>query len=192
MKRFNWLLLGVAILSLAIIALAGCVSKSEYEALQAEQAALVQENNSLKAELEKVQGDLTTVQADLTNAQAEYDTLKGDHEKLSADYEAASVELAGIKEVYPAKRFPDADVLEAWLIEQPNFPQSTDAVLWYSHALQVQEKALEDGYIINAELYSEDDETYSVYCTAILEDGSYYWWDPETDNIYYWLDVKHF
>ena len=94
--------------------------------------------------------------------------------------------------MYPIEKFPDADALEAWLNLQPNPPESTDAILWLSHAIILQEKALKDGYVINIELVSHEDGAYSIFCSAILEDDSYYWWDPETDDIYYSLNVRHF
>ena len=152
MKRFNCLLIGLVVLSLATVSLAGCVSKSEYEALQA------------------------------------------DYNDLKANYETVEAELAQIKEVYPAKNFRDGDALEAWLQKELNPPTTTDAIRWYAHGLQLQERALEDGYIISVILLDREGKglLYEVFCYAVLEDGSLYWWDPETDDIYYWLDVKHF
>jgi len=174
--------------------------------LQADYATLLRENNSLEAEVERTQSDLTNVQADYDALKADYDalkadydTLKADHDALKADYNSLQTDygivekkLSEIAEVYPVKNFPNAEVLEAWLAEQPNPPKSVDAILWLFHALQLQEKALEDGYIINVEIISAHYRYYTVLCTAILEDNSYYYWDPETDEIYYWLNVTHF
>ena len=104
MKRLNWVLPGVVIFCLAIVLLlGGCVSKSEYEALQAEHATLVEENTSLQAELEGVQSDLTN--------------LQGDHDKLTADYEAVNKELDEIKKVYPPRYFDNYNKLEDWVDE---------------------------------------------------------------------------
>ena len=100
MKHFSWVVIGIIVLCLAATLLPGCVSKSEYEALQAERATLVEENTSLKGELEGVQSDLARVQSDLTDVQADYNTLKAEHEELSANYEAIKKELAEIKEVF--------------------------------------------------------------------------------------------
>jgi pimeloyl-ACP methyl ester carboxylesterase len=72
MKISKWLQIGLVILILSSVLLAGCgVPQSEYEDLQAEHTALVEENTSLKAEL-------AGVQSDLTKLQAEYDKLKGE------------------------------------------------------------------------------------------------------------------
>lgn len=66
MKRFNWLLIGLMVLCLATVPLAGCVGVSqseyealqaEYEALQAEYEALMEANTSSEVEPEAVEED---------------------------------------------------------------------------------------------------------------------------------------
>ena len=187
MKRFNWLLIGAVCFSLAMLPLTGCVSQSEYKALEAEKENLVEENNSLTAELEGVHSELVKVQLD-------YDTLKADCDELTNNYEAVNEELAEIKEFFPPRYFPSAVELQNWLAEDNISDRtSADAVLWYANARELQKRALEDGYIINAYIFeSETPGYYNVYCDAVTEDDSLYWWDPETDDIYYELDVKHF
>jgi len=170
MKLYKCIAVGITILILGL-SLAGCAPSSRYEALQ-------EENISLETNLEATQSELADLQASYNELETEKEIVAG--------------ELAEIKEVYPPQRFSDAEALEAWLAGQPNGPVSTDAILWLSHGLQLQRAALEDGYIINVELITEDDIYYSVYCTAVLEDNSYYGWDPETDDIYYYLNVKQF
>lgn len=178
MKRFKWFLIGLVVFCLAIIPLAGCgVPQSEYEALQAEHAALVEENGSLKAELAGVQSDLTSLQTD-------YDTLKGDHDKLNADYEAANAELAGIKEVYPPRDFSSLSELQDWLLanDVSERPVATTAENKYSKALEIQEDALKDGYIVSVDLdYEPQTELYYIACATII-DGDIWAWNPETDE----------
>ena len=49
-------------------------------------------------------------------------------------------------------------------------------------ALEIQEDALNDGYIVSAWIdYYPDVEIYSVLCTAVV-DGRVWMWDPETDE----------
>jgi hypothetical protein len=63
-------------------------------------------------------------------------------------------------------------------------PISDYASEWYSKALQVQEAALSDGYIVSAAYrYDTATDTYSVYCLTIIE-GDIWYWDPETDEPY--------
>ena len=158
MKGFNWLVVGLVVLCLAMVSLAGCVSKSEYEALQAEYVALEEENTSLEAE----------------------------NESLQADYEAASSELAQIKEVYPPRDFSSLSELTDWLLQNDvsERPLATAAERWYSKSLEIQEDALKDGYIISADYdYDEETDLYSVFCITIVN-GDIWYWDPETDEPY--------
>ena len=125
-----------------------------------------------KAELADTQAELASTEADLTSTEAE---------------------LAEIQEVYPPGYFSSATELQNWLAaDDISDRSSVDAVLWYANAQELQKRALEDGYIINAYIWDNLDGTYNVYCDAVTEDNSLYWWDPETDDIYYALDVKHF
>jgi len=179
MKRFKWLQIGLTLLILAAVLLAGCVSKSEYEALQTEQAALVQEKASLTSELQQVQSDLTSVQA-------EYDAQKADYDELNADYEAANQELAEIKEVYPPRDFSSLSELQDWMLanDVSERPITEAAERWYSKALEIQETALKDGYIVSADYdYDEEADLYMVYCVTIIN-GEIWYWDPETDEPY--------
>ena len=151
MKGFNWLLIGLVVVLLAMVSLVGCVSKSEYEALQAENEVL----------------------------QADYDELK-------ANYEATNSELAAIKEVYPPRDFSSLSELQDWLWANDVSERSTTefADAWYRKALEMQEDALKDGYIISADYdYDEETDDYAIYCVAII-DGDIWWWDPETDEPY--------
>jgi hypothetical protein len=55
---------------------------------------------------------------------------------------------------------------------------------WYNKALQVQEDALRDGYIVSADYYYDSyTDTYIIYCVTVI-DGNIWCWDPETDQPY--------
>ena len=160
MKRHKvWAIIGVVVLLLTVVALPGCVSKSEYEALQTDYATLQQENNSLEAEVERTQSDLTSAQADYSALKADYDGLNANYDELNANYDelnanydelnanygAVSEELTEIKEVYPPRYFKDYDELEDWLDEA--LPKiDTSETKWKQH-LDLQKLALRDGYI---------------------------------------------
>lgn len=81
MKGFNRLLIGVVFLCLATIPLAGCVSKSEFETLQAEFEALQSENASLEATNEQYSEELEVKNATIQETQKELDNTK---EELSS------------------------------------------------------------------------------------------------------------
>lgn len=172
MKRFKWLLMGLVAAGLVMIPLTGCmgIPQSEYEALQAENAALIDENTGLKAQFQ-------TAQADLTNKQADYDAL-------NTDYEAVSQELAEIKEIYPPRDFSSLSELQDWLLanDVSERPLVEYAEGWYSKALDIQEDAQADGYIVSVDYdYDEVEDSYWVWCATII-DGDIWFWDPETDE----------
>jgi len=63
-------------------------------------------------------------------------------------------------------------------------PTAEYASEWYRKALEIQEDALSDGYIVSANYYYDSyTKTYAVYCTTII-DGDVWYWDPETDEPY--------
>ena len=97
-----------------------------------------------------------------------------------------------MKSICPLELFTCAEELEEWIAKQPNMRHTSDAILWFSNARQMQEDAMADGYLIQAEIWTDDYELYSVCCTALLEDGSLYWWCPEDRELHYILDTRHF
>ena len=132
-----------------------------------------------KAELASTEAELVSTEAELTSTEVEL-----------ASTEA---ELAEIKEVYPPRYFSSGTELQNWLADDNMSDRSSaDAVVWYTNARELQKRALEDGHIINACIRDNLDGTFTVWCEAVTEDNSLYWWNPDTDDITYWLDVIHF
>jgi len=173
-------IIGLVVVSLTMIPLAGCVgvSQSEFDALQANYETLQAEHASLVAENTSVKGQLEEVQSDLTSLQADYGTLQ-------ADYDAVNQELAEIKEVYPPRDFSSLSELQDWLLanDVSEKPVTTFAEDWYGRALELQEDALKDGYLVSVDYdYDWQTDSYSVYCTAIIR-GKIFYWDPETDEV---------
>ena len=156
MKRFNPLLIGLLVLCLAMVSLAGCVSKSEYE----------------------------TLQADYDELEANYETLQADYNELDANYVAVEAELADIQQVYPPTDFSSLSELQDWLLQNDvsERPVATIAETWYSKALQIQEDALKDGYIVSVDYdYDVETDLFYIYCATIIN-GDIWYWDPETDE----------
>ena len=147
--------------------------------MNTENASLNTENASLETELEGAQSDLADLQADYANLNAAYN-------ESSADYEAVSNELAEIKGVYPPRDFSSLQELQDWLYSNDvsERPITTTADRWYSRALELQEAALADGYLVSVDVDGPDEEDrYNVWCIAII-DGYIWYWDPETDEPY--------
>lgn len=102
---------------------------------------------------------------------------------------------ATVEQSQDLRYFKDGTELQLWL-DQDNISDrnSSDAVIWYASALELQKRAIKDGYIINAYIFEDTENSgyFTVYCDAVTEDNSLYWWDPETDEVYYEMNIKHF
>ena len=94
-------------------------------------------------------------------------------------------ELANIKKAYPARNFSSMKDLQDWLNANDisERPPSTSAEDLYIKALEMQENALKDGYIISAYIdYSAEEEIFYIGLEAIAE-GNVFMWNPETDEL---------
>ena len=115
---------------------------------------------------------------------SEYETLQTDYDELNANYAAVGAELAEIKEVYPPRDFSSLSQLQDWLLanDVSEKPTTTYADDWYGRALELQEDALEDGYVVSAD-YDATEEGAAVWCTTIIN-GRIFYWDPETNEVF--------
>ncbi len=97
-----------------------------------------------------------------------------------------AITLAGCGANCQLRDFSSYEELTQWLqandvSEKPICDYASE---WYNKALEVQEDALRDGYIVSAAYYYDSyTETYIVDCTTII-DGDIWYWDPETDQPY--------
>ncbi len=95
-----------------------------------------------------------------------------------------TVSLVGCMGKCDFRDFSSISELEEWLLtnDVSERPTTDYAEGWYRKALEIQEDALSDGYIISADYdYDAMTDTYSVFCVAII-DGDIWYWDPETDE----------
>ena len=102
-----------------------------------------------------------------------------------SEYDAVKNELDTIKGVYPPGEFSSRVELEDWLSKNDvsEKPESTYVDGWLSKALEIQNDALRDGYIVSADYdYYEEDDTYTVFCTTMI-DGYVWYWDPNSDEV---------
>jgi len=171
MRVSNWWWL-IGLLVLVIVLVLMLVARSDYEALQADYDALQQQNSSLSSQLQQAQSDLTS--------------LRADYDELNADYEAVSRELADIRAVYPPRDFSSFNGLQNWLLSNgvSEQPFVTTYGEWYAKALQIQEDALKDGYVISVDYdYDPETDSFLIWCVTIIN-GYIWFWDPETDEPY--------
>ncbi len=137
-------------------------------------------------------GDLNSAKADLLSTQDELTTTQNNFSSIQSELDGKTTQLADIQSKFPLRRFADSSELESWLAEQPDAPESTEAVLWLRHAYDLQEAAANDGFLISADYLEVSSGNYFVWCSAVTDDDSYYFWDPETDSLTYAIDITRF
>lgn len=178
------LLLCILGCSLLALPLSGCFSPYELEALRGELTTLTEENSQLEADLAKAESDLVEARAEVENLQSEYDQLDARYEELNADYQTANDELTQIRSTFPPRDFDSLTELREWLegndvSEKPTTLYAED---WYGRALELQEDALMDGYVISVDYDAAEEGMITIWCTAIVG-GRLFYWDPETDDV---------
>lgn len=97
----------------------------------------------------------------------------------------AIVLLAGCGALCKFRDFSSLSELQDWLLENDvsRKPVTTYAEDWYGRALEVQEDALKDGFIVSADYDYGADDSVSVWCTTVIN-GRIFYWDPETDDVF--------
>jgi len=180
----------IIVLSISSI---GCVSKSQYEQLEEDYKSLESELNSVRENYNSLQEDYTALESELQSTNQELSELREENSNLQNEITLLENNLTSLENKYPPRLFKDVSELEDWLVKQPNPPASQDAIMLFKHARDLQSAAAKDGYIISADFEGPDEEgLYYVWCSAVLEDYSYYYWDPDTDNISFLMDVRYF
>ena len=185
MRYFRWCLPCLVVLVLTATAITGCgVAQSEYDALLAQKQALENEVDNLQADYDAKKADYDSMKTDY-NALIAKSILENDIEALRFDRDATQAKLDDIKKVYPPREFSSRAELEDWLFlnDASEKPASTYVDGWFAKALEIQYEALLDGYIVSADYdYFEEDDTYTVFCTTMI-DGYVWYWDPDSDEV---------
>jgi len=207
----RWILVGMMFLLLPWLLVGCGISQELYDAVIAERDSLMTQFQSVQSEFEAAKSELNSIQGELESIQSEFQSAKDELKAKISDLESVENELdtktsalnsaksqldsseaelnkvkdelSEIKEVYPARHFDSYSELKGWLHSNDVSERNpmTDAETWYEKALDIQEAALKDGYIISAWIdYYEEEEVFVVMCTAIA-DGDVYAWDPESN-----------
>ena len=133
------------------------------------------------------------VVAEKEAAQASVTQLEKENEKLKADLTTAQETLRNLNSIYPPKRFKDRNAIAEWLRNDDisERPITTSPVDWLLKALEQQSRALEDGYIVNAEFMGPDEYgDVSVWLSAVVENSDQFMWDPESDEVEFIANVE--
>ena len=124
------------------------------------------------------------VRAERDAAKAKVASLQKDISKANSDLATAKTDLAEIKKVYPPRDFSSKKELQDWLFKNDvsDRPITTGVENWYGYALDIQEDALKDGYVVSVDYDVDEEGSYWVYCIAIIN-GDIWFWDPEIDEL---------
>ncbi len=158
----KYFLIGIVLLLVSVVILGCGIPQEQYDAVVVDRDKLQQELQSVKSE---------------------FDAIKAELETNKADLETVRTELTEVKEVYPPREFSSAQELHNWLVANniAERPVATDAESLYSKALEIQEDALKDGYIISAGIIDLPSGDFLVFLTTVI-DGNVFMWNPETDK----------
>jgi len=121
---------------------------------------------------------VSDLEFEVFNLKHEYSNILDKYDDLNADFKEITAK-------YPPKYFYSTRELENWLIYNSvsERPYAEYAEQMYIDALDIQQNALEDGYIISVNVESDETgENYLVYCTAVVGDRLY-WWQPDSDQV---------
>lgn len=169
-------------------------AKSELKSIQSEFESIKAEVQSVKDELDAKISDLQSIENELDTKTSELNSAKNQLDSSEAELNKVKDELSEIKEVYPARHFDTYTELRTWVRSNDvsEQPIVDEAEKWYEKALDIQEAALKDGYIISAWIeYYPDEEVYVVICTAVA-DGDVWMWDPETNDLFNFSQLTGF
>jgi len=179
---------------------------AECEDLQAEITSLMAEKESLEADYDKLSAECEDLQAEITSLMAEKESLEADYGKLKNEYATVTREFAQIKQscdsvyqelrdlqaVYPPIRFSSHQELKSWIqsnaiSDTPIHRNLITSYKAYVRALEIQEAALKDGFIISVVVGPHPEAevvlgSSYVYLMAGVDDGIY-WWFPDRDDI---------
>lgn len=188
----RWLSVGLVFLMVTLL-LAGCgISQDDYDAVVSERDSISEDLQasemsleSTKMELQASKTELESIKTELQASKTELESMASELQSVNIEYNSVKDEFEALEKVYPPREFSSSTELGNWL--QANDisekPDTATVEMWYARALELQEDALKDGYIISVDVDpgSQEGEWY-VSCVAVIN-GELWAWDPESDDI---------
>jgi len=187
-----WLVISVFTLLISLL-LVGCtVSQEKYDTLAIQLDKAEEKLQSVNAALELAQVKLETAQSEIEMYQSRVESISEQkewlvdaHTELTKENHSLKEELGEIKLVYPPRHFYNMEELQEWLSKNnvSDRPASMTHEDLYAKTLDLQEDALNDGYIISAWIdYNKYTDYYRILCSAVA-DGTIYMWNVESDEL---------
>ena len=134
------------------------------------------ELTSTKTQLDSTQSQLSTSQSALTSAQNQMSSISSQLASSQTMILTLQNQLAASK----IKYFTNLSALTAWLNTQPLF----NTTYIYDDSVQLQNRALDQGYYLVANMYNDTNGTLYGGCQAYCSDGNVYLISPRTHDIW--------
>ncbi len=161
----------VIVFSMTLLA-SGCTSGDKLQLLTDEKDAVQTQLQLSQSEAQQAKAQLATVQTELS--------------ALKTANDATVKKLAELEAKADPRNFKDSVELANWLALDPvsEKPDATTYQDWYCKALEVQQNAARDGFIVSVQYHFCDERQIIEYiaCLALIN-GYLFMWDPETDEV---------
>jgi len=151
-------------------------ASDKYDTLEAQHTTTVGALNQANEVIAEFNSTISDFEDDISDLNNQVSSLTAENDDLQD-------ELDDINEVFPPRNFSSYGELTNWLasndVSGPPYTPTVEE--WYARAMELQQDALDDGYIISVDIdYFEDGA--NVWCVAIIN-GSLFYWDPELDDV---------
>ncbi|ADJ26196.1 conserved hypothetical protein [Dehalogenimonas lykanthroporepellens BL-DC-9] len=141
----------------------------------------------------ELNSDISNLQSQLSDSEFELTTTKNDFQDLN-DQLSTTInqltttqdQLTEIQSKYPLKNFSSLFQLQAWANNHIQ-PYQQYANGTYAGALEIQEAAMNEGYLVSACLEETSSGLYFISMQAMIG-STLYWWHPEDGNVYLYLN----
>jgi general stress protein CsbA len=101
---------------------------------------------------------------------------------LKKDYDRNQSLLESFRKRVNPTYFADKKAVQEWLSGQPGVVITPDNNLKYLEALQLQRRALEDGYYLSVS-YGYYEDILVISCETFTKEGNVYYFDPEIRDV---------
>jgi myosin heavy subunit len=184
MKK-EWFVIGI-MFSLVPWLMMGCgISQESYDTVVAQLNTAQQETQSVKTQLEASQSKVSELTSNLEKSQDELQLAQTNLKSTQDELDSTEEKLASIEKVYPPRQFSSSTELKEWLKtnDKSEKPFRAGVEGLYSLALELQEDALNDGYIISVDVDpTERANVWYITCVTCIN-GELWAWSPESDEI---------
>ena len=152
-------------------------ASDKYDTLEAQHTTTVDALNQANEVVAESNSTISDLEDDISDLDNQVGSLTAENSDLQD-------ELDDINEVFPPRNFYSYSELNNWVISNgvSGYPYASTIKGWYTKGMELQQDALNDGYIVSVDI-DTDSSGSVVWCVAVIGDTMYYW-DPELTDLY--------